>query len=83
MIDHDRQELTKEKSMKLNDFLQIHSGLNVRSVGKASSIPQITICQIRIEHLLLKRKFVQQLYEDDHVKMLLSLLTELRNKNLF
>ena len=55
MIDHDRQELTKKKSMKLNDFLQIHSGLSVRSVGKASSIPQITTYQVRTEHLLLKR----------------------------
>ena len=48
---------------------------------KATSIPQTTTYQIRTEHLLPKSDKAQQLYEDDRIKMLLPLLTELRNKN--
>ena len=76
--------INQEKVDEVNDFLQTHSGSNVRSVAEASSIPQTTTYRIRTELLLLKpykAQFVQQLYEDDHVEVLLPLLTEPRNKD--
>ena len=84
--------INQEKVNEVNDLLQTHPGSSVWSVVEASSILQTAACRIRTEHLLLKpckAQFVRHLYEkvfQDCVEMcqiLLLLLTESRNKNIF
>ena len=78
----DRQELIKKKSMKLMIFFKLIQdqvfGLLQKPLWYHKQI------ELWTEHWLLKPdkvQVVQLLYEEDRVEMLLSSLTELKNKS--